>query len=167
MTNRNAAWITAAAFFFFDQIVKWWVTGPLGLVQEGQQIKLIPIFDLTRVHNYGISLGLFQAESDTGRWVLVGITAAIAALVAWWITKEKKLGDQLALAMVMGGALGNIVDRVRFGYVVDFLDLHFGSFRPFYVFNVADAAISIGVVILLIRALLIKSEAPEENLDHA
>jgi signal peptidase II len=166
MNNRNAAWITAAAFIF-DQIVKWWVTGPLGLVQEGQQIKLIPIFDLTRVHNYGISLGLFQAQSDTGRWVLVGITAAIAALVGWWITREKKLGDQLALAMVLGGALGNIVDRVRFGYVVDFLDLHFGSFRPFYVFNVADAAISIGVVILLIRALLVREEAPEENIDHA
>ena len=167
MANRNAAWITAFVFFVFDQIVKWWVTGPLGLVQEGQQIKLIPIFDLTRVHNYGISLGLFQAQSDTGRWVLVGITAAIAILVGWWITREKKLGDQLALAMVLGGALGNIVDRVRFGYVVDFLDLHFGSFRPFYVFNVADAAISIGVVILLIRALLLREEAPEEKIEHA
>jgi signal peptidase II len=167
MNNRNAAWITAAAFFIFDQIVKWWVTGPLGLVQEGQQIKLIPIFDLTRVHNYGISLGLFQAETDTGRWLLVGITALIAGVVAYWITKENKRGDQLALAMVLGGALGNIVDRVRFGYVVDFLDLHFGSFRPFYVFNVADAAISIGVVILLIRALLVREEAPEENIDHA
>ena len=89
------------------------------------------------------------------------MTAAIALGVAWWIRKEEQRGDQLALAMVLGGALGNIVDRVRFGYVVDFLDLHFGTFRPFYVFNVGDAAISIGVVILLLRAFLLRDKAPE------
>ena len=76
--------------------------------------------------------------------------------------QEEERGDQLALGMVLGGALGNIVDRVRFGYVVDFVDLHFGDFRPFFVFNVGDAAISIGVVILLLRAFLVRSEkAPE------
>ena len=61
--------------------------------------------------------------------------------------------------MILGGALGNIVDRVRFGYVVDFADLHFGTWRPFLVFNVADAAISIGVVILLVRALFVRDKA--------
>ena len=167
MTNRTAAWATALAFFVFDQLTKWIVGGPMGLTQLGQTIDLLPFFDFTRVHNYGISLGLFQAESDTGRWMLVALTAAIAAMVAFWITREDKRGDQLALAMVLGGALGNIVDRVRFGYVFDFLDLHFGAWRPFYVFNVADAAISIGVVILLLRAFLVKSEAPEENFDNA
>ncbi len=167
MTNRMAAWVTALAFFVTDQVTKWLVDGPLGLKAQGDQLLLLPIFDLTRVHNYGISLGLFQAESDTGRWILVALTAAIAGLVAFWITREDKRGDQLALAMVLGGALGNIVDRVRLGYVLDFLDLHFGAVRPFYVFNVADAAISIGVVILLIRALLVRPEVPEENIDHA
>jgi signal peptidase II len=167
MTNRTAAWATALAFFLFDQLTKWLAAGPLGLKQLGDKVELLPFFDFTRVHNYGISLGLFQADSDTGRWILVALTATIAAMVAFWITREDKRGDQLALAMVLGGALGNIVDRVRFGYVFDFLDLHFGSWQPFYVFNVADAAISIGVVILLLRAFLVKSEAPEENLDHA
>jgi signal peptidase II len=167
MPNRSAAWITAASFFLFDQLTKWWVAGPLGLTAEGDQLKLVPIFDLTRVHNWGISLGLFQAESDTGRWVLVAVTAAIAGLVTYWIVKEDKRGDQLALAMILGGALGNIVDRVRMGYVLDFLDLHFGTFRPFYVFNVADAAISIGVVILLIRALMPRSSASTEIEDNA
>ena len=154
MPQRNAAWITAVSFFVFDQLTKWLVDGPLGLRFEGDQIKLLPIFDLTRVHNFGISLGLAQAQNDTHRWLLVAGTAGIAAMVAWWIVKEDKRGDQLALAMILGGALGNIVDRVRLGYVLDFLDLHFGTFRPFYVFNVADAAISIGVVILLVRAFL-------------
>jgi len=86
--------------------------------------------------------------------------------VGVWITREEKRWDQVALGMVLGGALGNILDRVRHGYVVDFADLHFGEFRPFFIFNVADAAISIGVVILLLRAFLVK-EARKENAEHA
>jgi signal peptidase II len=69
--------------------------------------------------------------------------------------------------MVLGGALGNIVDRVRFGYVLDFADLHFGTWRPFLVFNVADAAISIGVVILILRALFVKDGASREKVQNA
>ena len=172
MTHRLQAYLFAAMIFAADQISKWFVAGPLGLQLEGQHIDLLPIFDLTRVHNFGISLGLAQAQNDTQRWLLVAVTAAIALGVAWWIRKEDARGDQLALALVLGGALGNIVDRVRFGYVVDFLDLHFGDVRPFYVFNVADAAISIGVVILLLRAFLIrdtvsKNGAPEGTNEHA
>jgi signal peptidase II len=167
VANRTTAYLIALIIFAADQLSKWLVTGPLGLVLEGQQLKLIPIFDLTRVHNYGISLGLAQATSDTQRWILVGVTAAIAVGVAWWIRKEEVRGDQLALAMILGGALGNIVDRVQFGYVVDFLDLHFGGWRPFYVFNVGDAAISIGVVILLLRAFLFREKAPEGTNENA
>jgi signal peptidase II len=166
MADRMPAWITAAAFFLADQLTKWIVIGPLNLY-ERRQIELLPIFDLTWTENRGISLGLGQATTDLQRWLLVVGTAAIAALVGWWITREKARGDQLALAMVLGGALGNIVDRIRFGYVVDFLDLHFGDFRPFLVFNVADAAISIGVVILLLRALLSKPGAAEERIENA
>jgi len=100
------------------------------------------------------------------RWVLVAVTSAIAVGVAWWLTREEKAGDQVALGMVLGGALGNILDRVRHGSVVDFADLHFGEFRLFFLFNVADAAISIGVAILLLRAFLVK-ERPKENAEHA
>ena len=170
MGNRTLAYGLAFLIFVADQLSKWFVNGPLGLVVEGQQLKLLPIFDLTRVHNYGISLGLAQAQNDTHRWLLVAVTAAIAVGVAWWIRREEQRGDQLALAMILGGALGNIVDRVQFGYVVDFLDLHFGTFRPFYVFNVGDAAISIGVVILLLRAFLLRDQgdkAPEGTNEHA
>lgn len=165
MADRKAAWVTALAFFVVDQLTKWLVIGPLRL-QERFQIELLPIFNLTWTENRGISLGMAQADSDLSRWLLVGGTAIIAGIVGWWITREKQRGDQLALAMVLGGALGNIVDRIRFGYVVDFLDLHFGDFRPFLVFNVADAAISIGVVILLLRALLVRPEAKEERIEN-
>ncbi|RIX32145.1 signal peptidase II [Sphingomonas edaphi] len=166
MGNRTTAYVMALVIFIVDQLTKWVMINPLRLMERGQ-IELLAVFNLTWVENRGISLGLAQAQNDGHRWMLVAMTAAIAIGVAWWITREEKRGDQLALAMVLGGAVGNIVDRVRFGYVVDFLDLHFGSFRPFYVFNVADAAISIGVVILLLRAFLVRDKAPEGTNEHA
>jgi signal peptidase II len=166
MGNRVFAYGFALMIFVADQISKAIVTGPLNL-QAVQNITLLPFFDFTWVENRGISLGIAQAQNDTHRWILVAVTAAIAIGVAWWIRKEEQRGDQLALAMILGGALGNIVDRSRYGYVVDFLDLHFGTFRPFYVFNVADAAISIGVVILLLRAFLIRERAPEGMNENA
>jgi signal peptidase II len=155
----------AAAVFLLEQITKAIVLGPLDLRNVGL-IELLPIFDLRYTENHGISLGLFQASSDAMRWVLVAITSAIAVGVAWWLTREEKKGDQIALGMVLGGAIGNILDRTRHGYVVDFADLHFGEFRPFFIFNVADAAISIGVAILLLRAFLVK-DRPKENAEHA
>ena len=98
----------------------------------------------------------FSAESDFGRWLLVAGTALIAGFVGWWLWREKRRDDSAALALILGGALGNIVDRARLGYVVDFADLHFGEWRPFLVFNVGDAAITIGVLLLLVRALLMR-----------
>ncbi len=166
MRSRAFGFAIAAVIFLLDQLTKWLVIGPLAL-QDVRQIYLLPIFNLTWTENYGISLGMFQATSDAMRWLLVAVTAAIAGGVAWWIGREKARGDQLALGLVLGGALGNIVDRVRFGYVVDFADLHFEGFRPFLVFNVADAAISIGVAILLIRAFLVRKEEPKETIEHA
>ena len=166
MAERKFGFAIALVVFLADQLTKWIVAGPLEL-QSVRQIVLLPIFNLSWTENYGISLGLLNAETETGRWMLVAVTAAIALGVAIWIGREKQRGDQLALGMVLGGALGNILDRVRFGYVVDFADLHFGGFRPFLVFNVADAAISIGVVILLLRAFLIRDERPKENVEHA
>ena len=166
MAKRTQAYLFALLIFVADQLSKWFVIGPLNL-EAVQNIQLLSFFDFTWVENRGISLGIAQAQNEIQRWILVAVTAAIAVGVAWWIRKEEARGDQLALAMVLGGALGNIVDRTRYGYVVDFLDLHFGTFRPFYVFNVGDAAISIGVVILLLRAFLIREKAPEGMNEHA
>jgi signal peptidase II len=164
--NRQFGFTIAAIVFALDQLTKWIVAGPLEL-QSVRQIVLLPIFNLSWTENNGISLGLLNAETEVGRWMLVALTGAIAIGVAVWLGREKQRGDQIALGMVLGGALGNILDRIRFGYVVDFADLHFGGFRPFLVFNVADAAISIGVVILLLRAFLIRDERPKENVEHA
>jgi len=180
MKVRSIGFAVAALVFALDQLVKWVVTGPLALNRLGDQLVLLPIFDLNYVQNQGISLGLLNASNPVGRWMLVGMTAAIAIAVAVWITREKNRVDQIALGMVLGGALGNILDRVRFGYVTDFADLHFrgippqlcpsyqdGLCRPFLIFNVGDAAISIGVVILLLHAFVSRKDAPEETVEHA
>ena len=172
MRERRLGFMVALAVFIFDQLTKWVVTGPLDLNRIGEQIVLLPIFNLTYTENNGISLGLLNATNPVGRWMLVALTSAIAIAVAVWIGREKSRVDQAALGMVLGGALGNILDRIRFGYVVDFADLHFGDIRPFLVFNVGDAAISIGVVILLLRAFLTRKERPEgkdptETIEHA
>ena len=165
MRRSALGFSVALAVFLLEQVTKWIVLGPLDL-RNVLQIEIPPIFNLTYTENHGISLGLFQASSDAMRWVLVIGTSLVAAGVAYWIAREERRWDQVALGMVLGGALGNILDRVRHGYVVDFADLHFGEFRPFFIFNVADAAISIGVAILLLRSFLVK-EAPKENAEHA
>ena len=155
---------TAAILFVVDQLIKWAVTGPMDLHMLGDVREIVSFFNLRFVPNYGISLGLLTADSNASRWALVAMTGAIAVAVAFWMTRERNPVDQVALGCVLGGALGNIVDRVRLGYVVDFADLHFGEWRPFLVFNVADAAITIGVLVLLARALLVRDRpAPVEK----
>ena len=162
----------AIVVFALDQLSKWLVTGPLGLNHIGDQLYLLPFFQFTYTQNPGISLGHFPATSALGRWMLVGVTSAIAVGVAIWIGREKNRIDQAALGMVLGGALGNILDRTLHSYVTDFLDLHFGEWRPFLVFNLGDAAISVAVVILLLRAFLARKDhhegpEPKETIEHA
>jgi signal peptidase II len=155
--NRSVGFVTAFLIFVFDQATKWVVTYPLNLRgQPDQTIGITDFFNLHWVENKGVSLGLLSAGTAMGRWLLVALTAAIALFVAVWMWRERRRDDSIALAMILGGALGNIVDRVRYGYVIDFADLHFGEWRPFLVFNVGDAAITIGVLLLLVRALLMR-----------
>jgi len=155
--HRVLAFSLAAIIFAFDQLTKYIVTETLQL-QRRRSMELLDFFDLRWVENRGVSMGFLTATSDFTRWLLVLFTAAIAGGVFYWIWREKRRDDAIALSLVLGGALGNIVDRIRFGYVVDFADLHFGEWRPFLIFNVADAAITIGVLLLLFRALLTRDK---------
>jgi signal peptidase II len=160
-TNRRTALIIAAAVFAFDQAAKFFVTGPLHLDYIGAEHYLLPFFQFTLTHNEGIALGMLPAGGEAQRWVMTAVLAAITAGVAWWVWTEKVRGDAIGLACVLGGALGNLIDRVRLGYVIDFLDLHFGEFRPFLVFNIADVAITVGVLVLLARAVLAREPKPQ------
>ena len=161
MNRRLLGYGTGLLIFVIDMLSKWFMTGPMKMEERGL-VHILPIFDLRFVPNYGVSMGFLVAGSERERWMLVAMTAAIAILVGVWLWREKARADVIALGLVLGGALGNIADRVRLGYVVDFLDLHFGDWHPFLVFNVADAAITIGVVLLVLRALFVR-DAPKEN----
>src|SRR5918998_6786634 len=97
MADRRLGFLIALVVFAVDQLTKWIVTGPLGLNRIGDQMLLLPIFDLTYTENNGISLGLLNATNPTGRWMLVALTSAIAAVVAVWMTREKNRTDQMAL----------------------------------------------------------------------
>jgi signal peptidase II len=150
----------AGAIFAVDQLVKWIVTYPLQLPQR-REIEILPFFDLKWVNNVGVSMGFLPADGPVARWLLVGLTGAISMAVLFWLWREKRRDDAVALSFVLGGALGNILDRIRFGHVIDFADLHFGDIHPFLVFNVGDAAITVGVLLLLVRALF--SRAPKSG----
>jgi signal peptidase II len=161
--NRILGLSIAAGLFLLDQAVKWGITYILQLKQRGSA-ELLPFFRLNWEENRGVSMSLLTAGSETERWLLVAMTGAISLFVAAWLWREKRRDDAIALAFVLGGALGNIFDRVRLGYVVDYADLHFGDIHPFLIFNVGDAAITIGVLLLLVRALLTRDrKAPEED----
>jgi signal peptidase II len=157
----------AVAVFAVDQLVKWAVAGPLKLTTEGDTIDIVSFFALTRTHNFGVSLGMFPANSVEGGIALVALTALIAVVVLVWLLRERKLADIVPLGMILGGAIGNITDRVQFGYVLDYADLHFGEFRPFLIFNVGDAMITMGVLIILARALFMREKPPAPQGDDA
>ena len=166
MKNRLIGLFVALAIFAVDQYVKWLMVEPLQLRQR-DVIELLPFFDLRWTQNFGVSLGMFTATSMEMRWILVAVTALIALVVTVWMLREKLLGDILALALILGGALGNIKDRYELGYVIDYADLHFGSFRPFLIFNIADAAITIGVLIILARSFLLRDKQDDDDTQPA
>src|SRR5690606_27450809 len=157
--NRSIGLGLAAAIFLLDQWIKALALGPWNL-REVRVMDLLPFFDLRWTQNFGVSLGMFEATSPEMRWGLVALTAGIALVVLVWLLRERKLWDIAPLALILGGAIGNIRDRWLYGYVIDYADFHIGEIRPFMVFNVADAAISIGVVIILARALFMREKPP-------
>lgn len=157
--NRGIGVALALAVFAIDQAIKAWVANGLDL-HDVRVVEVLPFFDFRWTENYGVSLGLLTAGSVEMRFMLIAMTGAIALFVAIWMLRERVLGDVLPLAMVLGGALGNIRDRWEYGFVIDYADLHFGEFRPFLIFNFADAAITIGVLIILARSLLSREKPP-------
>jgi len=155
--NRLIGLAIAVAIYGLDRWIKTFVSGPLQLRQV-RVIELLPFFDLRWTENIGVSLGMFEASSIEMRWILVGVTGLIACVVFVWLLREKLMAEIAGLAMILGGALGNIYDRFTYGYVIDYADLHFGDFRPFLIFNLADAMITFGVLIILARALFMREK---------
>lgn len=114
-----------------------------------------PFLDFVALWNTGISYGLFP-QGEAGRWVLVGIKVAATLLFSWWLTRARSRLEAVALGLLIGGAIGNAVDRVVYGAVFDFISLHAFGLR-WYVFNVADVAVVVGVALLLYDALFARA----------
>lgn len=148
----------AAGLLAADQLSKWWVLEGLRL-PEKQSIELLPFLNFTMVWNYGISMGIPLGDS-LGKWGIVVLTGLISLWVAKWLWQTARLIESWGLSLILGGAIGNIIDRFIHGAVVDFVHLHSFGYS-FYVFNVADSAITIGVVLLLIDGLRAGAKGPK------
>jgi signal peptidase II len=144
----------AALVIVADWIVKWWAIGALGGDLYG--IEVLPFFNLVLVWNRGISFGMFGGGA-VAPWLLAVVALGVTLALFIWLRKVVSRLVAVAIGLVIGGALGNVVDRFKYGAVADFIDIHWGDYH-WPAFNLADAAISVGVVILLIDALLIGSE---------
>ena len=141
--------LAAAVVLLADQASKWWILYGLDLPALGQ-VVLLPFLNLTMVWNQGVTFGLLHTGTAWGPWVLSAVALAVVAALGVWLWRAETWVTALALGSVAGGAVGNVIDRARFGAVVDFIHAHaFGW--SWYVFNVADAAIVCGVAALVLE----------------
>jgi len=142
--------IIAFMVLLADQLNKYWTLHIYQLAEKGR-VPVTPFLDLVLVWNKGISYGMFQ-QDGYGRYILIGLSVAISVGLIYWLRGVKYKSVAVALGMIIGGAIGNAIDRGVYGAVADFFLLH-GFGYEWYVFNVADIAISLGVCLLLIETL--------------
>ncbi len=136
-----------------DQLSKWVIV--THIMNPPMQLELTSFFNLVLTHNQGISFGMLSAGTDARKWLLVFFALIISGVLVRWLFQSNHLFSVIALGLIIGGAMGNVIDRVLVGAVVDFLDFHaFGYHWP--AFNVADTAISIGAVGLVFESLFRK-----------
>ena len=145
------------AIVLLDQVTKIWATQ--AFVERGVQ-QILPIFNLTLAHNTGVSFSFF--ENLPSPWILIGLATLMTGFLFYWQAKEKDTWNRVALLVVIGGAIGNIIDRIRLGAVIDFLDVHWQQYH-WPAFNVADMAVVCGMGLLFLSlfnvpSLLLKRE---------
>lgn len=159
MSKFRIGLLVAAAALVLDQVVKLiflygvgWID-TLGQPGSGHRVEVLPFFDFVMVWNRGISYGLLQAETDFHRWVLVAFAVGVTGFLIWWLRGIQDLRLAQAVGLIIGGAVGNVIDRILYGAVADFFLLHAFGYE-WYVFNVADTAVVLGVVIMGLDLLI-------------
>ncbi len=140
---------------FFDQLSKWWILNVI--MVPANTIPVTQFFNLVLVHNRGASFGIFSDAPGWASIALIVFAIIISIVLAIWMWQAQETLLSVALGLVIGGAIGNVIDRIRFGAVVDFLDFHAGGWH-WPAFNVADSAITLGVILLILDSLKTKSE---------
>jgi signal peptidase II len=153
-TRRLGATL-ALATLALDQASKWWII--TDVMNPPTMITVTPFFNLVLGLNTGVSFGMFGGGADFGRWMLSGLALTIAAALAVWLWRVHKPWLSAALGMIIGGAIGNVIDRIRVGAVVDFLDFHAAGYH-WPAFNVADMGITVGATILIIDSFFGEAE---------
>ena len=142
--------VVAAIAMALDQLSKWWIITEV--MSPPRVIEVTSFFKLVMAWNKGVSFSMFDMGGETGRWALTALALVIVAVLVFWLRKAGRPLPALGLGLVIGGALGNVIDRVRVGAVADFLLFHWGElYWP--AFNLADSVITVGVGALLIDAL--------------
>ncbi len=144
------AGISALITFSLDRLNKWWFIDVFELPSKGV-VEILPIFDVVMVWNRGVSFGFMAANDDFGRWALVVLNLVIVGVLIHWLRTAKTIILSSAIGLIIGGAFGNIYDRVKFGAVADFFQFHWQEWY-FAVFNVADSFIFIGAVLLIFNS---------------
>lgn len=152
--RRGAAgWLVLSALIVIaDQISKAYIVHHFA---EFEFVSLLPVLDITRMHNVGAAFSFLASASGWQRWLFIGLAVAVSiGIIAWLLRLQRNAHRLLAcgLALVLGGALGNVMDRIRLGHVIDFIHFHWDR-AYFPAFNVADSAISVGAACLLLDAL--------------
>jgi signal peptidase II len=144
--------VVALAIFAADQLSKWWVFEVMGL-RERLAIPVMPPFlNFRMAWNTGMNFGLFGGGSEATRWVLIAISIVVSAALVWWVLRRRSGAMALGAGLVVGGAIGNAVDRVRHGAVADFLNTSCCGISNPFSFNIADIAIFAGAVWIAIKA---------------
>ena len=150
------AYLLAIAVVIADQISKAWIVNTLHLV-TGFPVAVWGPLRLTLVENRGVSFGLFQSDAVWAHWALAAFELAVAVALALWIRRSASRFTGLAVGLIMGGAIGNLIDRARIGSVIDFVDVQALHFP--WVFNVADSAITVGIILLMAESFLARPQA--------
>jgi len=156
MLSRGLA--VAIAVAVLDQLSKAAILGFFAGRAPGAHEQVTPFFNIVLIYNRGMSFGLFNGGGGLNALLFSLVAAAIVTALIYWLSRVESPLLAIAIGLIIGGAIGNVVDRIRLGAVVDFLDFHIGSWH-WPAFNVADSAISIGVAVMLVDGLLLRREA--------
>lgn len=156
LDGRNAWWLLVSVVVIAaDQVTKLAVVENLTLYQR---IPLLPVLDLVRLHNTGAAFSFLADAGGWQKWLFTGVAIVVSIAILWWIMTLPRKGRAIlafGLALVLGGAIGNVIDRTLYGYVVDFILFHYEAWS-YPAFNVADSAITVGVIFILYDGVILE-----------
>lgn len=156
----NWLWLSLLVIVL-DQVTKYWASQAL---QLHESVPLLPFLNFTLMHNTGAAFSFLSQAGGWQRWFFTAIALIVSVIIVLWMRRlsHAERWEAAALALILGGALGNVWDRMQLGYVVDFIDLYYGTWH-WPAFNIADAAITVGAIMIVLQALRGSRNAPRSK----